>query len=69
MKSGAALLILLTASPMIADNRVLSLQVLLKALEVRYGLKVARRPVNRFRNVSQIVFDSSSLAHLRIAAG
>ena len=37
----------------IADNRILNLQVLFKRFEVRDGLKIACRPLNRFGNVFQ----------------
>jgi len=47
----------------VADNRVLNLPILLKGLEVWYGLKVACRPVNRFRNVFQIIFDALRMLH------
>ena len=54
MKSGAVLLILfhsLADNLDVANNGVLNLRVLLEGFEVRYGLKVVCRPLNRFRNV------------------
>ncbi len=47
----------------VADNRILNLRILLKGCEVWHGLKIADRPVNRFRNVLQIVFDSLRVLH------
>jgi len=47
----------------VANNRVLNLPILLKGLEVWYGLKVACRPVKRFRNVFEIFFDALGMLH------
>jgi hypothetical protein len=41
----------------IADNRILDLRVLSKGREIRNGLKIACRPLTRFGNVFEIIFD------------
>jgi hypothetical protein len=47
----------------ISDNRILSLWVLLKRRQVRDGLKIAYRSLNRLGNVFQIIFDALRVLH------